>query len=162
MDYEPDQRHAELVVRGLRLEGAKEVATPWGEPQKWMEEEDGKELEGMERKEFRTWPARANYLAMDRPDIQFSTKEVCRGTARPTKGDWRKLKRLGRYLVEQMRTVMRYPWQGDEKEITGHTDWSAASILARSALTARASRTLIGGSPPRAHLNRAYQGISGY
>ena len=50
-EYEPDQMHAELVVRGLGLEGAKEVATPWEEPQN-SQEEDRKELEGAELREF--------------------------------------------------------------------------------------------------------------
>ena len=39
--------------------------------------------------------ARSNYLALDRPDIQYSTKEVCRGMANPSVADRRKLKRLG-------------------------------------------------------------------
>ena len=34
--------------------------------------------------EFRGLAARANYLSLDRPDIQFATKEICREMAKPT------------------------------------------------------------------------------
>ena len=42
--------------------------------------------------------------------------------AKPTRGHWLKLKRLGRYLIESGRTVMRYDWQGHEHEVTGYSD----------------------------------------
>ena len=107
-----DQQHAEVVVRGSQGSG-----NTMGRATKRMEEEDRKELEGMELREFRALAARANDLAMDRPDTNFATKEVRRGTARPNEGDWRRLKRLGRYLVGGMGTVLRHPWQGQERKI---------------------------------------------
>ena len=109
-EYEPDQRHVDLVVRGLGLEAAKGAATP-GE-QKWEEDENAEELGPEEARKFRGHAARLNYLAADRSDIAFSVKEVCRGMAKPTKGDWKKLKRLVRYLIEARRSVYRYLWQG--------------------------------------------------
>ena len=39
--------------------------------------------------------------------------------AKPTRRYWNKLKRLGRYLIEHGRTVMKYGWQGLEHEVTG-------------------------------------------
>ena len=33
-EHEPDQRHAELIIKGLKLEDAKGVATPCEETQK--------------------------------------------------------------------------------------------------------------------------------
>ncbi len=35
-------------------------------------------LKGDEVREFRGLAARANYLSMDRPDMQFAAREVCR------------------------------------------------------------------------------------
>ena len=54
--------------------------------------------------------------------------------ARPNLGDWSRLKRLGRYLVGRMRTIMKYPWQGEETEITGYTDsdWGGCQKTLRS------------------------------
>ena len=45
-------------------------------------------------REFRALAARANYLALDRPDIQFAVKEVARRMATPRVDDWILLKRL--------------------------------------------------------------------
>ena len=48
---------------------------------------------------FRGHAARANYLAADRPDIQFSAKEICRDMAAPTGLSQKALKRLGRFML---------------------------------------------------------------
>ena len=66
--------------------------------------------------------ARPNYLAADRPDLMFATKEVCRGMAKPTHQVWHKLKILGRYLVGSGRAIMIYDWQGHEHEVVGYSD----------------------------------------
>ena len=108
-EYEADQRHADLLVEGLGLEKAKSVLTP-GEKTKSILENDS-ELQGMDHRMYRALAARANYLALDRPDIQFATKEICRAMSNPTKSDWLKLKRLGRYLIDSKRLVAKYPWQ---------------------------------------------------
>ena len=42
------------------------------------------ELEPRLATEFRGLAARANYLSLDRPDIQFATKGICREMAKPT------------------------------------------------------------------------------
>ena len=82
-----------------------------------MEEEAAsKELVGTEATRFRAVAARASYLSADRPDIQYSMKEVCRRMAKPVEGDcqklakpvegdWQKLTRLGRCLKGSPRCV---------------------------------------------------------
>ena len=50
--------------------------------------------------EFSGLAARANYLSLDRPDIQFGTKEICRDMAKPTERGMLKMKRLARYLLQ--------------------------------------------------------------
>ena len=80
------------------------------------------ELEGAEASKYRALAARANYLAQDRPDIQFATKEICRGMCTPTKGDVRKLRRLGRYLVTKPRMIIKYGWQVLQHKMTGFSD----------------------------------------
>ena len=57
---------------------------------------------------FRGVGARGNYLSQDRPEISFSTKELCRDVAVPNNASFAKLKRLGRYLVGRPRLVHRY------------------------------------------------------
>ena len=62
--------------------------------------ESEEELNIAEARRFRGLAARANYLAQDRPDIQFAAKELCRNMAVPKMDDWDNMKRLGRYLVK--------------------------------------------------------------
>ena len=65
-------------------------------------------LEGKDVTRFRALAARANYLGQDRCDIQYATKEISRGMAKPTKGSLAKMKRLARYLLEMTEGVLRY------------------------------------------------------
>ena len=60
---------------------------------------------------YRACAARANFLAQDRADIQYATKEVCRGMAKPTQADMVKLKRVVRYLKDSPRAVYVWPFQ---------------------------------------------------
>ena len=83
------------------MSGAKPMATPGVSETK--EETDGyddsPELVGSEATAYRGVATRLNYLAMDRPDLQFSAKEISKKMAKPRAADWSKLKRLARYLV---------------------------------------------------------------
>ena len=85
------------------------------------EGENEEEFNPEETTRYRAITARANYLAADRPDIMYSVKELCRGMANPTKMHWHKLKRLGRNLVENRRTVMKYKWQDHEHEVIAYS-----------------------------------------
>ena len=72
---------------------------------------------------FRGLAARANYLGQDRPDIQFATKEVCRGMARPSKSSMKKMKRLARYLLEVPEGIIRYDgWVENLDKIQTYVD----------------------------------------
>ena len=108
-ECEPDQRHVDLIIEGLGLVNAKGVSAPGEEEKQWEREENQIELGQEEVRRFRGHAARLNYLAADRPDIAYSTKEICRAMAKPTRGAWKKLKRLCRYLIDMRRTVMKYP-----------------------------------------------------
>ena len=97
-EIEADQRHAEIMVNMLNMGNAKEVNTP-GESRPWEEEKLSEQQLGESwATEYRAISARANYLAQDRPDIQFAVKEICRAMSSPTEWDKRKIKRLVRYL----------------------------------------------------------------
>ena len=52
----------------------------------------------IEHTTFRGLAARANFLAVDRPDIIYAAKEICRFIAKPSELALQALKRLGRYL----------------------------------------------------------------
>ena len=72
--YEADPRHAEILVAGL-LGGSRPATTPGaaaakgGTEEEKGEAEDDTPLKGDEVGLFRSYAARANYLAMDRPEL---------------------------------------------------------------------------------------------
>ena len=118
----------------MGMEGAKGVVTPGEDSKVWNEVEEEEKLGAEEAREYRGVAARANYLALDRSDIQYSTKEVCGGMANPSVADKRKLKRLGRFLVEKSRVVMDFGWQGKMEEVSGYSDsdWAGCRRTAKS------------------------------
>ena len=54
--------------------------------------------------------ARCNYLAQDRFEIAFTTKELCRAMSKPTQGDAKATARLCRFLKGLPRLVQRIPF----------------------------------------------------
>ena len=132
-EYEPDQRHAELIVQAMRLTEAKAVRTPGEEEPNWKMEDNERMLSASEASQYRAVAARANYLALDRLDIQYATKECCRGMAQPQVRHWSMLKRLARYLLGKPRVVWQYPWQEAENiKAYSDSDWAGCKRTARS------------------------------
>ena len=143
--YEADQRHAEIVVRDLGLEDAKPAPTP-GTREEFNKaslpkgvlgietEEQSPELDKKEASAYRGVAARLNYLAQDRPDLQYSCKEASRRMAKPRQADWAILKRIGRYLLGAPRLVQSFDWQDGDGEILVHTDsdWAGCRTSYRS------------------------------
>ena len=72
--------------------------------------------------QYRGAAARLNYLALDRSDIQFATKEASKYMAAPTEGNWLLLKRIGRYLKGNPRLVQMFRWQGATRALHTYTD----------------------------------------
>ena len=101
--YEADPRHAQILIKEV-LEGRnkKAVVTPAvrveSETDK-TKEEGIREVKRQTKTEpeeeheatrYRGLAARANFLAIDRPEIQFAVKETCRRMSSPCKRDWDK------------------------------------------------------------------------
>ena len=82
----------------------------------------------VEATRFRALAARLNYLGQDRSDLQFASKEVCAGMAKPTVGHLKKLKRAGRYLLGVRAVVWFYgSWQEDglvQIDVYVDSDWA--------------------------------------
>ena len=133
-EYEADQRHADLIVKETGADKASVLTHPGGDKKTVEEEEKTEELVGADATRFRAVAARANYLAADRPDIQYAVKEICRKMAKPAKGDWQKLVRLGRYLKGAPRCVFQYAWQERCKSPTGYSDsdWAGDRATGKS------------------------------
>ena len=67
--------------------------------------------------QFRGLVAIVNYLSQDRPDIQYSIKEMARRMARPRVSDWALVKRVARYLVGVRKAVLAFYWQEVQKTL---------------------------------------------
>ena len=99
----------------------------------FKELEEDLELEKSLHTAFRGAAARANYLAADRIDCQYSCKEICRSMAKPTAQSWKALKRLCRYLVGAPRLVYRFAWQNADKvQVYVDTDWAGCPKTRKS------------------------------
>ena len=101
----------------MNLSGGKGVKAPGEDEKNWDMSENDHAVDPKEETHFRALAARANYLALNRMDLQYATKEVCRGMAAPTRGHVKKLRRLIRYLIEAPRVVTEYKFQGDVREM---------------------------------------------
>ena len=104
--YEADQRHGELIIKDMGFEGnSNSVSTPGG---KKSEDHIGIKLDRQRASIYRANVARANYLSPDRPDIQYTVKEVCRLMSRLTARAFEMLKRIGRYLITKPRAMIEF------------------------------------------------------
>ena len=133
--YEADDKHSATIVKDLNLEHCKATSTPGDKATGSSEELDDCALLSPERAtQFRSVAARCNYLAADRPDIQFATKEAARGMANPNEGDWAKLKRLAQYLRTVPRMTQWFRWQERPREVICFTDsdWAGCKKTRKS------------------------------
>ena len=78
--------------------------------------------------------ALANFIAQDRVDIGFATKDLSATMARPRVGDEAGVKRLARYLRRYPVATILYPWQADPAAVTGlsDSDWGGCERTRRS------------------------------
>ena len=114
IEIEADPRHAQLIVAECGMINAKAVATPGvKDPAERSGLGQDEEVNGDEKRAYRSVVARANYLAQDRVEIKFAAKELARTVSAPTRADVQALKRLARYLKGQPRQVTVYEWQGE-------------------------------------------------
>ena len=120
LEYEADQRHAEILMRDMGVdENCKGVVTPGVTVSEGGH--TGEVLVGEETR-FRAVAARGNYLGQDRMDMQFAAKEISRFMSKPEEQDWRSAKRLARYLKDNKRMVIEYKFQELPEKIVMWSD----------------------------------------
>ena len=84
--------------------------------------------------EYRSACMRLGYLALDRPELQFTAKECARGMQKPTERHHRLLKRAGRFLLGAPRAVWIWGRQRMPAvlDVYSDTDWAGCPITRRS------------------------------
>ena len=123
---EADPRHVDIVMNELNLAGAKTVTSPGVQ----TNNADETPLAADDCRRYRSLVMRCNYLALDRPDICYSAKELARSMQSPTQGSWNGLKRLARYLSGHPRVLWVYEDQGEQHALKIHTDSDDAGCTA--------------------------------
>ena len=100
--YEPDGKHTNKVLAALGLDAPGTKGSTVTGAKAPLDEEDlkGRKLDNNRSSWFRSVAATLNYMSLDRPDLGFAVKEVCRSMSSPSEFDVQKLKKIGRYLVE--------------------------------------------------------------
>lgn len=90
---------------------------------------ESEELEGEMRTTFRSATMRLAYLAQDRPELQFCSKEIARQMQAPTHDSWQALKRAVRFVVGMPRVVARYVRQKPTRFVNAYSDSDHAGCL---------------------------------
>ena len=133
--YEGDEKHAQVVIREMGLEAESkglDVPVLVG-----TERTEGEDLDAAGVAKYRRIAATVNYLAMDRPDLQFAASVLGRSMSRPTKDSMAALKRTARYLLKH--PSMRYIYesvdleQADRKSTRLNSSHSSVSRMPSSA-----------------------------
>ena len=87
IEYEAGPKHRRLILEHFGLgEGSKEILRTNGEKEDEIQPGDEIELGSGEATEFKGVAAKANYLSLDCPDLQFPIKQCSRQMARPNRG----------------------------------------------------------------------------
>ena len=84
---------------------------------------------------YRGVVARANYLSLDRIDLQFASKETSRQMSNPRVSGEARMKRIARYLLKYPKLVWKYDrGKTDEHviDVFSDSDWAACRRSRRS------------------------------
>ena len=135
LEYKADDKHVREILNHFNLDdGSKGLSAAIVKDPDAEQIEGNDELNKEEAKVFRALAARANYLSLDRPDIQFATKEICRDMSKPTSRSMAKMKRLARYLLDHPEAIVKYNGNaGDDRiNVYSDSDWAGCLRTRRS------------------------------
>ncbi len=94
----PNKQLAEDLKELLNMGPCKPVSTP--ATQAWSYQAgDQERLDNAAHKVYRTAVGKLLFMAQDRADIKYTTKECARDLAEPTERSMRKVKRIVKYLT---------------------------------------------------------------
>ncbi len=79
-------------------------------------------MKGGDATKYRGWTARCIFLAQDKPELLYSTKEASRSMAVPRSEDFAKIKRMTRFLNGCPRMVQTFVWQDPVGDVIVYSD----------------------------------------
>ena len=133
--YEGDDKHAKTVIAAMGLEvNSKGLDQAVTKEDAGVDESDG--LEAVAAKRYRSIAAVVNYMALDRPDLQFAASVLGRSMSRPTVAAEARLKKVARYLVSHPRVVYHYEVAQLDAEVEmvawTDSDWAGCRVSRRA------------------------------
>ena len=96
ISYEGNAKYVQALLDDWNMKSCRPVVSPGVVEGSKVEKDEA--LSKEEALHFRRGAATLNYVALDRPDISFSTKEICRAMSVARANDLVKVKRIPRYL----------------------------------------------------------------
>ena len=127
IEWESDPRHLEILMSSLKIEGSsKSLGQPSAKQEKTA---DLTPLSASRKAEYRSNTMRLAYVAQDRPDIQYASKELARHMNDPTQWDESQLKRAVRYLKGCGRLVQQFKQQAVPRQVVVCTDSDFAGCV---------------------------------
>ena len=137
--YRPDPKHVDALITILSLEHARPVATPFTRETGKGHANTLSELSETEQAIYMSGSGLLQYIALDRMDVVFATKEVRSQTTKADVLALLLLKRVARYLVGRREITISYPYQSNPSQIVCYTvaDW-AGDVTTRLSTTAGA------------------------
>jgi hypothetical protein len=133
ISIEGNNKYVDLMATEWNLKGQSVLSTTGSAEDK--RDPGGEEALGPhEATAFRRSAAMGIYMAQDRGDLSYASKEIARGMATPTQKDAIKLKKLIRYLLGAKRRATMFTWQDPPCTVDGFTDsdWAGCPKTRRS------------------------------
>ena len=139
LEYHADEKH-EAEIRadygiGIDSKSLESPAEKKDLQEGFDEDVDDPVLEKSDGRKYRATAARANYLSIDRMDIQDAAKEACRQMANPRESGNARLKRIARYVKKYPKLVWRFGRGGDIEDVIdvfSDSDWAACRRTRKS------------------------------
>jgi hypothetical protein len=127
--WEPDPRHADIVISTLGVKGGR-VSTPLVKEREGAGDDESDPLLDEEEKHlFQSLTMRVGYLSQDRVDLQRAVRELAKGMSSPRQSHMTVLKRVGRYLAAFPRVAQLIPRQSAITTINTFCDTDHAGCV---------------------------------
>ena len=136
LTWEGDVRHVEILAKQLGLSTRSSLRSTVSDKTNWKKKHPllGTDLEAELVPVYKSATMRLAYLALDRPDVAFVSKELCRAVSRPTANAWEHLKHVTRYLLKAPRLQWVFMRQDPGSKLDGlsDSDWAGCPVTRRS------------------------------
>ena len=111
LEYEADEKHQEAIKKEMQIE-LRDRGLDCPVVKEELEADFDEDIDDPELEGAATWyrgiAARANFLALDRMDFPFASKEACRQMSKPRVSGQERLLRMARYLHKYPRVVWKF------------------------------------------------------